>query len=70
MLSYSNENDIELYGGNMSYKIVVDSCGEFTKEMKTNSHFHHVPLTLHIEEEEILDDASFNQKEFIEKMAE
>ncbi len=70
MLSYSNENDIELYGGNMSYKIVVDSCGEFTKEMKTNSHLYHVPLTLHIGEEETIDDESFNQKEFIEKMAE
>ena len=30
----------------MSYRIVVDSCGEFTEEMEWDPHFEHVALRL------------------------
>ncbi len=52
------------------YKIVVDSCGELTEEMKGDGHFASVPLILEIDGEEIIDDATFNQLEFIRKVAE
>ena len=52
----------------MSYRIVVDSCGEFTEEMRQDSHFVHAPLHLFIDGEEFVDDEGFDQKEFIRKM--
>lgn len=52
----------------MSYRIVVDSCGEFTEEMKRDPHFVHAALTLQIDEEQILDDDTFDRLEFIRKM--
>ncbi len=33
----------------MSYRIVVDSCGEFTEEMAKDSHFVHAALNLEID---------------------
>ena len=44
--------------GNM-YKIILDSCGELTEEMKKDGHFVNVPLTLEIDEQQIIDDDSF-----------
>lgn len=52
----------------MSYRIVVDSCGEFTEEMKRDPHFVHAALTLQIDQEQILDDDTFDRLEFIRKM--
>lgn len=54
----------------MSYKIIVDSCGEFTLEMKADEHFVSAPLILHIDDETIVDDETFNQKEFLRKVQE
>lgn len=51
------------------YKIIIDSCGELTEEMKNSGHFVNVPLTLEVGEEEIMDDESFDQKSFLEKVA-
>lgn len=49
----------------MSYKIVIDSCGELLEEWKKDTeHFESVPLTLTVGGEDIIDDASFNQAEF------
>lgn len=53
----------------MSYKIVVDSCCELPKEYLNDSRFERVPLTLEVGDYCILDDESFNQKEFLQKVA-
>jgi DegV family protein with EDD domain len=54
----------------MSYKIVVDSCCELPEEYKKDSRFQIVPLGLQVGSNyDILDDESFNQKEFLEKVA-
>ena len=51
------------------YKIILDSCGELTDEMKEDGHFVNVPLTLEVGSEEIIDDESFDQKAFLDKVA-
>lgn len=52
----------------MSYKIIGDSCMEFTSKMKESGLYVSVPLQLHLGDETIIDDASFDQKSFLEKM--
>ena len=52
----------------MAYKIIGDSCTDITEEMKKEGAVSLVPLTLSIEGEEFVDDKTFNQKVFIEKM--
>lgn len=52
----------------MSYKIVIDSCGELLDEWKQDEHFESIPLTLMVGGEEILDDASFDQADFLRKV--
>lgn len=54
----------------MSYKIVVDSCCELPEEYLQDSRFERVPLGLEVGEYQILDDENFNQKEFLQKVAE
>ncbi len=56
-------------GGFMSYKIVVDSCCELPAKLKRDERFQIIPLGLEVNEELIWDDATFNQKEFLEKVA-
>lgn len=56
-----------MYGGPM-YKIIIDSCGELSEEMK-KAKFCNVPLILQIEGEDIVDDESFDQLSFIKKVA-
>ena len=53
----------------MSYKIVVDSCCELQEQYKNDDRFRSVPLTLEVGDYKVVDDESFNQKEFIEKVA-
>lgn len=54
----------------MSYKIVVDSCCELPEELKKDSRFEIVPLTLIVGDNyEKEDDASFNQIEFLKVVA-
>lgn len=52
----------------MSYKIVVDSCGEFTEEMERDPHFAHAALRLNIDGEEFVDDETFDRLDFLRKM--
>ena len=52
------------------YKIVIDSCGEFSEEMKADGHFFHVPLTLDVDGYQIVDDETFDQAYFLKKVAE
>ncbi len=51
------------------YKIIIDSCGELTTEMKESGHFENVALTLQIDDEEIIDDDTFQQADFLKKVA-
>ena len=48
------------------YKILIDSCGEFTKEMEENPVFQHVSLKLQVGEWHQIDDETFNQAEFLD----
>jgi len=53
----------------LSYKIIIDSCGEFIEEWKEDSRFESVPLTLNVGGEMIIDDETFDQESFIKKVA-
>ncbi len=53
----------------MSYRIVVDSCGELTEEMKKSGHFVTASLTLQVDEYTIVDDETFDQADFLKKIA-
>lgn len=53
----------------MSYKIVVDSCCELPDSYKKDSRFQIVPLGLEVGDYVIQDDENFNQKEFLQKVA-
>lgn len=54
----------------MSYLILCDSCTDFTDEMEKDPHFVRIPLTLHVGEEDIIDDETFDQASFLKKVAE
>lgn len=54
----------------MSYRVVVDSCGELTKEMKESGCFINVPLTITVGDYHIIDDETFDQAEFLKRVAE
>lgn len=51
------------------YKILIDSCGEFTKEMEENPVFCHVALKLQVGEWHQVDDETFDQAVFLDKVA-
>lgn len=53
----------------MSYKIVIDSCGELLDEWKQDTRFESVPLTLTVGNENIIDDSTFDQADFLKKVA-
>lgn len=54
----------------MSYKIVVDSCGELPVKLKEDGHFQTVSLELFVDDYHVVDDESFDQKEFLQKVKE
>ena len=54
----------------MKYKIVVDSCCDFDERVSIIKEYEKVPLMLHVDGEDILDDETFNQLEFIRKVRE
>jgi len=54
----------------MSYKIILDSCGEMPESYKNNTHFEHVPLTLDVDGYLIIDDETFDQADFLRRVAE
>ena len=55
----------------MSYKIVVDSCCELPEELKHDPRYEIIPLTLIVGDSyERLDDDGFDQKEFLQTVAE
>ena len=52
----------------INYRIVVDSCGEFTEDMKKDPHFAHAALHLSIDGEQFVDDETFDRLDFLAKM--
>lgn len=52
------------------YKIIIDSCGELSQEMKEDGHFFNIPLTLQVDGVEIVDDETFQQADFLKRVAE
>ena len=48
------------------YRIIIDSCGELTKEMKDDPHICNVPLPLQIDGEVIVDEECVDQAFFLE----
>lgn len=53
----------------MRYKIIMDSCGEIPQEYRNDERFTSVPLGLEVGDYCILDDESFDQAEFLQKVA-
>lgn len=53
----------------MSYLILCDSCTDFTAEMEENPKFIRIPLTLHVGSYDIVDDETFDQAGFLQKVA-
>lgn len=54
----------------MDYRIIIDSCGELTPDMQKNERIESAALTLEVAGEHIIDDETFNQAEFLRKVAE
>lgn len=54
----------------MSYKIIVDSCGELTEDMCASDRFLSVPLAIQIEETHLTDDENLDQGDLLQKIAE
>lgn len=54
----------------MDYKIVVDSCCELPEEYLDDPRFERIPLSLTVGDYTILDDDSFDQIDFLRRIAE
>lgn len=52
------------------YKIIIDSCGELTEELKADGHYESVPLEMEVNGHRIVDDAAFDQQDFLKKVKE
>ena len=50
----------------MRYKIIGDSCLDLPEETKKDPHFTLIPFTLMVGDQQVVDDETFNQKEFLE----
>ncbi len=53
----------------MSFKVVIDSCGELTEDMKKSGNFASAALTLQVDDHVIVDDETFDQADFLKKVA-
>lgn len=54
----------------MSYKIVADSCCELPEELLNDERLQTVPLELYVAGYHVMDDESFNQADFLSRVAE
>ena len=53
----------------MKYKIVIDSCGDLTTELKNDERIESIPLELQVGEYRTWDDESFDQADFLKRVA-
>ena len=51
----------------MEYRIVVDSCGELTDEMKKSGIYKTASLSMEVDGVHIQDDESFDQADFLKR---
>ncbi len=54
----------------MSYRIIVDSCGELTDEMKKSGMYKSAPLSMEVNGTHVADDNTFDQARFLRLLAE
>ena len=54
----------------MKYKIIVDSCTDLTDEMRQDERIKAVPLSIEIGDKTIVDDETFDQKDFLKLVKE
>lgn len=52
----------------MSYRIIIDSCGELSDSLKQDGHFANVALTLDVDGYQIRDDETFDQADFLRRV--
>jgi DegV family protein with EDD domain len=52
----------------MSYRIIGDSCTDLPKALREDSHFILVPLTLTVDDFSVVDDETFDQKDFLRRV--
>lgn len=52
------------------YKIIIDSCGELTDELKADTHFKSAALEMDVNGFHIVDDETFDQLDFLKKVKE
>ena len=50
----------------LKYKIIGDSCLDLTQDLKKDVHFQMIPLTLQVDDVQVVDDETFDQKRFLE----
>lgn len=53
----------------MKYKIIVDSCGELPEECVKSGFYENVPLSIDIDGYQIIDDETFDQADFLRRVA-
>lgn len=53
----------------MRYKIVVDSCCELPEELQDDERFERVPLELFVGDYHTMDDETFDQADFLDRVA-
>lgn len=54
----------------MSYRIIGDSCTDLPENLKNDEHFKLIPLTLIVDDYSIVDNASFDQQDFLRRVKE
>ena len=57
-------------GGSMGYRILIDSCGDLSEQMKKDERLISIPLQIQMDDEIIVDDRSFQQSSFLVRMKE
>ena len=53
----------------MGYRIIVDSCGELTDEMKRSGLYETASLSMQVDGVTIADDETFDQADFLKRIA-
>ena len=51
-----------------NYKIILDSCGEIPAEFENDERFARVALSIEVGDYRIIDDETFDQKKFLQKV--
>lgn len=54
----------------MSYRVVIDSCGELTEDMKKSGNFETASLSIEVAGHHIIDDETFDQADFLRRVRE